>query len=1082
MKPRPTQTILLWLTFFYVFTSKAQKTSQADFWYQQADSLLEEKAFEPAMEKLNLALPIYQKSEAWEKIAKTRNAMGECHNGLRDFESARQQAEQVLELLKQKRIVQSAEEGHALQLIGYYYQSKSQLPKSLEHMERGLAIHQKTLDKNSKDLGWSYLRTAYVSAWLGKFDNALVLLDSVKRICDRNPKENLKNLARYYGDIRKIHSISGEPDKVIEDLKNEKATLLKFEKRDKVMEAMNEIGFSSYHSKRNENEMALEHIHNAINLYIAEMGEENNWMILMYNNASQYYTRLGENDNALHYAQRSLDISKKIFDPGHIRIGSAYTALALAYYFDFDYEKALEYYLLGNDIYVKNYGEVHWTMVPRYANIGGTYVKLGNDKLAMQNFEKSIAIGKELYGEDYEFLSNTYEQMGNLLASMGNKRKAIENFDRSIQIKLDKYGERNVAVCSGYLNKGICYAEFNEPEKAIFYFDKVLSIYKDIYEDTQKDELVTHDFDNLTLVMQGLLGKAKVKRSQYQQSMKVAYLNDAKEIFNRLDKVDRQMRQRIDKYEDKIDYAKTYKELSKEAIKIYSLLFEVTENFDYLEKVFFFSEQSKSNTLKEMLAKTEKRNLGEYSEFTSLENSIRRNRAKHLSQIEKEKEKGDSKNVEQIEESKKQLFQLNAQYDSLMQALKTEKPSYFEINNTVSKLRLKDIQEKLPLNTTLVDYFIGDSTIYISTISKTAFAVHQSKPGNNFQDMIDAFNAAIAKKNLPVYKDKAHALYQILVKPILSELKDDTLIIVPNDALWNLNFELLLTSVTDSNNPKDLPYLLKDYAISYANSARLVLANDDDSQSNRRNECLAFSFTNSNDGVGKSISLRTLRNEGQDLPGTRQEIRQIAKIMDGQYFYGSNATELNFKKNASGYAILHLALHGKVDDNNPENSKLFFTDSETQTEDNKLYVHELFAMNLPADMAVLSACETGKGIVHTGEGIMSLGNAFQYAGTRSLLLSAWEVSDKVTPELMGLFYRNLEKGMTKSKALQQAKLAYLESSDGIRSNPFYWGSFYMIGDMSPISISSPFNYFYIGISAACCLFLFIIYWKKRSAS
>ncbi len=1082
MKPTPTWTILLWTTFFCVFTLQSQETHKVDIWYQQADSLIEEKAFGPALEKLELALKGYEKEKAWESVAKTRNAMGECHHGLRDFESGKQQAVFVLELLRQKQIAKSAEEGHALQLIGYYHQSKSELQKSLDFMAQGLAIHQKTLDKNDKDLGWSYLRTAYVSAWVGKFDNALVLLDSVKHICDRNPEENLKNLAQYYGDIRKIHSISGQPDKVIKDLENEKATLLRFKKRDKVMEATNEIGFSNYYSKRDENEKALHHIHKAISLYKKESGEENNWMVLMYNNTSQYYTRLGENDNALHYANRSLDISKKIFDPGHIRIGSAHTALALAYYSDFNYKKALEHYLLGNDIYIQNYGEVHWTMVSRFANIGGTYVKLGKDKLAMENFKKSIAIGKELYGDKYEFLANTYEQMGNLLVSIGGKEKALESFDKGIQIKLEKYGERNESVCSGYLNKGLCHAEFNESEKANTYFDKVLSIYGDVYRDSQKDSLTTHDFSLLKLVNHSLLGKAKVKRRQYENQRQASYLVEAEEIFEKLNKVDRQMRQRIDKYEDKIDYAKTYKELSKEAIKMYSLLFEATNNSEYSEKVFFFSEQSKSNTLKEMLAKTEKRNLGDYTEFTRLENNIRRDRAEHLSILEKEREKKEGKNLQQIEESKKHLFQLNAQYDSLMNAIKTEKPSYFEINHRVGKIGLKEIQENLPEKTTLIDYFVSDSTIFISTISKTSFAVHQSKPGNNFQDVLESFNSAIAKKNLPMYKEKAYDLYKILVEPISSKLNGDILVIVPNDALWNLNFELLLTSKSESNNPKDLPYLLRDFAISYANSARLLLANNIGTQSKERKECLAFSFSNSENGDGESISLRTLRDEGQDLPGTRKEIRQIAKIMDGQYFYGSNATELNFKRNAPGYAILHLALHGKVDDNNPENSKLFFTDVSTETEDNKLYVHELFAMDLPAEMAVLSACETGKGIVHTGEGIMSLGNAFQYAGTKSLLLSAWEVSDKVAPELMGMFYSNLEKGMTKSKALQQAKLAYLESSDGTRSNPFYWGSFYMIGDMSPISISSPFNYLYVGISATCFLLFFIVYLNRRSSS
>ena len=178
-----------------------------------------------------------------------------------------------------------------------------------------------------------------------------------------------------------------------------------------------------------------------------------------------------------------------------------------------------------------------------------------------------------------------------------------------------------------------------------------------------------------------------------------------------------------------------------------------------------------------------------------------------------------------------------------------------------------------------------------------------------------------------------------------------------------------------------------------------------------------------------------------DLPGSRKEIRAIANIIDGNYFYGSQAIEANFKKNASEYNILHLALHGEVDNESPENSKLFFTKSKDTIEDDLLYSHELFALNILAELTVLSTCNTGDGKIAKGEGIMSLGTAFQYAGTKSLLLSSWEISDQTTPDLMKYFYTNLKKGMNKAKALQQAKLQYLHTAEITGTYPFYWGVF-----------------------------------------
>lgn len=1080
MKPKPTPRVFLCLFLLYAFPSLAQNTViKAERWYQEGDSLKKEKAFAPAIEKFAKALAVYEESEQWKNVAKTHNALALCNHGLRKFEIGKMEAEKALTILQEKGTSLSEQEGYAHQHIGYYYQAMSKLPVALDHYKKALDIHRNTLPDTSKELAESYIKTAYISAWMGKREQALILLDTAKSICDRNPEDNLKNLAQYYSDIRKIHSISGQPDKVIKDLENELKVLKKFPERNMVMEAKNQIGFASYYSKSHENEKAIKHILEAIRLYKEEQGEENNWMILMYNNASEYYSRLGENDNALHYAQRSLDISKKIFEPDHLRIGSAHTALALVYRNDFNYKKALEHYLLGLENYEKNYGENHWTLVPRYANIGGTYAALSLYDEALPYFEKSIEMGIKLFGEEYENLSSTYEQMGKAQMELGHMDEALSNFKKSVQAKLKKYGEKNFSVCSAYLNMGRCYTKFRYYEEAASYFDKILMIYGDVYQDALTKEFSQHDFDKLNLIMETLQGRAAVARLQYTQTSETQYLENSKEAYKEAVIVAKKIRRRIDKYQDKIDYAKAHKILAKGAVQTHMLLFEATEDQQNLEQIFAFSEQSKSNTLQEMLATNEKRNLGAYTNVAELENSLKSDRALYLSRIEAEIEKNQDSSKQRIAIYKKELFHINAKYDSLLNAIKNEKPGYYIVNNRVSSIQVKEVQLQLPVNTALVDYFIADSTVYISVISKHNFDLKKSN-SIGLEDKIDKFNLAVSQRNMADFKSLGYELYRLLLEPIKEEIQEDALIIVPNDVLWNLNFELLLTSQTNSNNPKELPYVLKDYAISYANSARLLLGNNKNNLQNPQ-ECLAFSFSNTEGGEGQNISLRSFRNENQDLPGTREEIRQIAKIVDGQYFYGVDATELNFKKNAKGYAILHLALHGKVDDNNPENSKLFFIDKKGDNQDNKLYVHELFAMDLPAEMAVLSACETGKGKVHTGEGIMSLGNAFQYAGTKSLLLSGWEVSDNVAPKLMGIFYRNLQEGMTKSKALQQAKIEYLESSDETRSDPFYWGSFYLVGNTAPIALSKDNGILYFGIPAALVLLFFVIYRRQKSS-
>jgi len=244
---------------------------------------------------------------------------------------------------------------------------------------------------------------------------------------------------------------------------------------------------------------------------------------------------------------------------------------------------------------------------------------------------------------------------------------------------------------------------------------------------------------------------------------------------------------------------------------------------------------------------------------------------------------------------------------------------------------------------------------------------------------------------------------------------------------------------------------------------------------------LAFSFSNSdNKKSSNHIALSALRSSSsEDLPGSREEVRVISDIFDGQYYYGQSANEANFKSNAEDYAILHLALHGEIDDVSPNNSKLCFTQNKDSLEDGYLYAHELYNMSLNADLAVLSACNTGSGKLVKGEGIMSLGRAFTYAGCKSLVLTQWEVPDASTPQIMKDFYQGLKDGLTKDEALRQAKLNHLATADKLTASPFYWGSFVLLGDNSSIDLEEDNNSTFYGTFILLLIIIVFIFIRNK---
>ena len=107
-------------------------------------------------------------------------------------------------------------------------------------------------------------------------------------------------------------------------------------------------------------------------------------------------------------------------------------------------------------------------------------------------------------------------------------------------------------------------------------------------------------------------------------------------------------------------------------------------------------------------------------------------------------------------------------------------------------------------------------------------------------------------------------------------------------------------------------------------------------------------------------------------------------------------------------------------------------------------------MNLPSQLAVLSACNTGAGRIQTGEGMKSLAYAFLYAGCESVVASRWLANDASTAAINATFYERLSDGVPKDEALRQAKISYLQQADALTAHPFFWAGMGMYGETSPL--------------------------------
>jgi CHAT domain-containing protein len=187
------------------------------------------------------------------------------------------------------------------------------------------------------------------------------------------------------------------------------------------------------------------------------------------------------------------------------------------------------------------------------------------------------------------------------------------------------------------------------------------------------------------------------------------------------------------------------------------------------------------------------------------------------------------------------------------------------------------------------------------------------------------------------------------------------------------------------------------------------------------------------------------------LPGTRREAEAILSLaapdssMRAVGFEASRTTALS--RDLELYRIVHFATHGLLNDKHPELSGVVLSmfDEKGAPQDGFLRLHDIYNLNLRADLVVLSACSTGLGKEVRGEGLLGLARGFMHAGAQRVLASLWKVDDEATGELMDKFYRHmLSENVTPAASLRRAQLEMRRQSRW--SAPFYWAGFVLQGE------------------------------------
>jgi CHAT domain-containing protein/Tfp pilus assembly protein PilF len=357
----------------------------------------------------------------------------------------------------------------------------------------------------------------------------------------------------------------------------------------------------------------------------------------------------------------------------------------------------------------------------------------------------------------------------------------------------------------------------------------------------------------------------------------------------------------------------------------------------------------------------------------------------------------------------------------------------------------------------LLNYLVGVDKTYLLVFTKNGpqakvdLQAYEIKVGQKeLAARTENFRDLLAQRN-PDFSEAAVRLYDLLLRPARRQLEGKTgFVIVPDGPLWNLPFQALQSAPAR--------YVVEDQAVAYTPSLT-VLREMSKLRKRGGGDGLAptlLAFGNpalSQPSVGRAGALT--RDEGlAPLPEAEREVKALEQLYGASHskvYIGAEAREDRIKSEAGRYRIIHLATHGILDDASPMYSHLLLSQAAgNHAEDGLLEAWELMNLNLQADLVVLSACDTARGHVGTGEGMIGLSWALFVAGTPTTVVSQWKVASSSTAQLMVEFHRQLKSELkldskpSEAEALRRAVIR-LQADERYR-HPFYWAGFVVVGD------------------------------------
>ncbi len=985
------------------------------------------KTAQQVIEKLEQALSLWRELEEPSRTSYALHLIGAAHNDLSQSEKAINFYERALAISREFKL--RAREGLTLNSLGEAYYPLRRYEKAIEYYEQALPIRREVKDRAGEgttlyNLGLAYLTVRRSEKAIAYYEQALAIKRELK---DRL----LEGWALH--DLGVAYSVLSRAEEAI--VKNEQALAIFREVKDRRGEGSSLEGLGMVNISLSRYEKAIEYYEQALAIRREEKDRSLEGFTLT--NLGVAYASLSRYEKAIEYYEQALAIHRET--KNRVGEGRTLNSLGSTYSLLNRYEKAIEY--LEQALAITR--EVRDRTVEGYtlSALGSAYVKLGRSEKAIEYYEQALAIYREVKRRPQE--GSTLNSLGGVYRSLSQYEKAIKNSEQALaisrEVKNREYelsalsslarteSERgNLAQARTLIEEGLRVAE---------------SLRTEIISPVSRATLLASVQSSYQLYTDVLMRQHKAEPTKGLDALavEVSERQRARSLLDLLSEAGADLRQGVDPA--LIERERTLAKQLNDKARTQS------------------SAPEQAAALKREISQLE-------TDLERAQVAIRKANPHYAALVQPQPLK-----LKEIQQ------QLDAGTLLLEYALGAERSYLWAI--TKDSLTSYELPKEEQIKQSALQVY------------ELLTARSTSKRGESALQRRERIAQAEAK--LPV---AATALSQTLLAPVAAELGAKRLVIVADGALQYIPFAMLpgpvvggRSSVAGKNQPltaNPQPLIVGHEVVSLPSASALAIQRAElagrqpapkmlaviaDPVFDRTDERFKSPAPEESDKAqaqtiafndARSIEHLAEKSDGKSgattrrlviprLPFTRQEATRLLALTPKNSSFGaidfqaSRATVLN--AGLSQYRYVHFATHGLLDSERPGLSSLVLSmvDAQGKAQDGFLRANDIYNLKLPAELVVLSACQTGLGKEIKGEGLVGLTRGFMYAGAARVVVSLWNVNDKATADLMAKFYEKmLKQGERPAAALRAAQVEMWKQRQW--QSPYYWAAFTMQGE------------------------------------